>query len=310
MSDAWYVAEPDGDTSGPYSFQDLLRAAAARMFAANAQVWHVDLGEWQPLARHVASISHAPPSSVPPREVVKPTAPPRIARPTGPDKVAKPPPLTGQKPKIAAKDRAQLESLLRQADAKKAVSDALLTQNAQASTRRLAWVAKRLAARYIDVMSLGLFGASAWWATTEGRKGVEVAVTADPWLLLFMALAVWFAAESLFLGLFGTTPGKWLMGLRVRNERGEAPGIPRAFTRSFWVYARGLAFGLLFLTPFAIFVAGAQTLNKGEAPWDRGLVVDEQGASVQWQVIAFLLVLLWIAAAEGWWLELASALVR
>lgn len=310
MSDAWYVAEPEGDISGPYAFQDLLRAAAARLFAANAQVWHVDFGEWQPLARHVASISHAPPSSVPPREVMKPTVQPKAPKPTGPERAAKPPPLTGPKPKVAAKDRAQLEALLRQADAKKAVSDALLTQNAQTSTRRLAWVAKRLAARYIDVMSLGLFGAGAWWAATEGAKGPESQTLPELWMLLFMACAVWFVAESLLVGLFGTTPGKYLLGLRIRDERNDAPGLARAFGRSFHLYARGLAFGLLFLTPFAIFIAGAQTLNKGEAPWDRGLIVDEQGASVQWQVIAFLLVLLWIAATEGWWLELASVLVH
>ena len=90
MSDAWYVAEPEGDISGPYAFQDLLRAAAARLFAANAQVWHVDFGEWQPLARHVASISHAPPSSVPPREVMKPTVQPKAPKPTGPERAARP----------------------------------------------------------------------------------------------------------------------------------------------------------------------------------------------------------------------------
>ena len=210
---------------------------------------------------------------------MKPTVQPKAPKPTGPERAAKPPPLTGPKPKVAAKDRAQLEALLRQADAKKAVSDALLTQNAQTSTRRLAWVAKRLAARYIDVMSLGLFGAGAWWAATEGAKGPESQTLPELWMLLFMACAVWFVAESLLVGLFGTTPGKYLLGLRIRDERNDAPGLARAFGRSFHLYARGLAFGLLFLTPFAIFIAGAQTLNKGEAPWDRGLIVDEQGAS-------------------------------
>ena len=66
-----------------------------------------------------------------------------------------------------------------------------------------------------------------------------------------MALALWFVAESLLVGLFGTTPGKGLMGLRVRDARGDAPGIARALRRSFAVYARGLAFGLAILTPIA-----------------------------------------------------------
>ncbi|HRG16567.1 MAG TPA: RDD family protein [Pseudomonadota bacterium] len=310
MSDAWYVAEPDGDTWGPYAFQDLLRAAVAKQFAAGALVWQVDLGEWQPLSRHFGNAMNATPSTAAPREVTKPVA---GTKPGGtsvpkPPRPGTPPPLRGKPP--LPKNQAQIEAMLREAQAKKGAIAADARQNATESARKLAWVGKRFAARYIDVGSLGLFGASAWWAATEGRKGVEAAIAADPWLLLFMALALWFVAESLLIGLFGTTPGKWLLGLRVRDARGEAPGIPRAFKRSFWVYARGLGFGLLFVTPFAILIAGAQTLNKGEAPWDSGLVVDEQGASVQWQAIAFLLVFLWIAASEGWWLDLASLLMR
>ncbi len=309
MSDAWYVAEPDGETWGPYAFQDLLRAAAAKQFVPGSLVWQVDLGEWQPLSRHTAGAANAAPVIEPMRSTAKPVqqhAPKQ--KPSQKKSISgttKPPPMPG-----SPQSRAQIEAMLREAQAKKGAMTADAQQNATESARKLGWVGKRLAARYIDVFSLGLFGASAWWAATEGRKGVEAAIAADLWLLLFMALAVWFVAESLLIGLFGTTPGKWLLGLRVRDARGEAPGIPRAFKRSFWVYARGLGFGLFFVTPFAILIAGAQTLNKGAAPWDSGLVVDEQGASVQWQVIAFLLVMLWIAASEGWWLDLASILMR
>ena len=310
MSDAWYVAEPDGETWGPYAFQDLVRAAVARQFAAGSLVWQVDLGEWQPLLRHVGNAMNATPSMAAPREVTKPAPTPK--RPPGtssrPPRPASPPPLQRQPP--SPRDQAQVQALLREAQAKQAGVVAGAEKNAAESARKLAWVGKRLAARYVDVFSIGLFGASAWWAATEGRQGVEAAAVAEPWLLLFLALAVWFVVESLLIGLFGTTPGKWLMGLRVRDARGEAPGLARAFRRSFAVYARGLAFGLAILTPIAILIAGAQTLSKGAAPWDQGLVVEDGGASVQWQVIGFLLVLLWIAAVEGWWLELATVLMR
>lgn len=309
MSDAWYVAEPDGETWGPYAFQDLLRAASAKQFAADALVWQVDLGEWQPLAKHTAGAgalapttpTRAAPAVKTPAATAKQKA--KTAKSGAPP--SKPPPMPGSAP-----GRAQVEARLREAQAKQGTIVSGAERNAAESARKLAWVGKRLAARYIDVFSLGLFGASAWWAATEGRKGVEAAVGADLWLLLFMALALWFVAESLLIGLFGTTPGKWLMGLRVRDDRGAAPGIPRALKRSFAVYARGLAFGLAILTPIAIFIAGVQTLNKGAAPWDNGLTVEDSGASAQWQVIGFLLVLLWIAAVEGWWLDLATALLR
>lgn len=310
MSDAWYVAEPDGNTWGPYAFQDLLRAALARQFAADALVWQVDLGEWQPLSRHFGNAMNATPSTAAPREVTKPVAATKslAADAPKPSRPATPPPLHGKPP--LPKSQAQIEALFREAQAKRGALVRGAETNASESARKLAWVGKRLAARYIDVFSLGLFGASAWWAATEGAKGVEADVPAQLWLLLFMALAVWFVAESLLVGVFGTTPGKWLMGLRVHDERGEAPGIPRALRRSFAVYARGLAFGLAILTPIAIFIAGIQTLNKGAAPWDQGLTVADESVASRWQLIGFVLVLLWIAAVEGWWLQLSSVLMR
>lgn len=310
MSDAWYVAEPDGETWGPYAFQDLVRAAVARQFAAGSLVWQVDLGEWQPLLRHVGNAMNATPSLAAPREVTKPARQPKRppGAPSKPPRPASPPPLQRQPP--SPKDQAQVQALLREAQAKRAGVVAGAEKNAAESARKLAWVGKRLAARYIDVFSIGLFGASAWWAATAGRQGVEEAAAAELWLLLFMALAVWFVAESLLIGLFGTTPGKWLLGLRVRDARGGPPGLARAFRRSFAVYARGLAFGLAILTPIAMLIAGAQTLGKGQAPWDQGLVVEDESVASRWQLIAFLVVVLWVAAVEGWWLDLATALVR
>lgn len=307
MSDAWYVAEPDGNTWGPYAYPDLLRAAVARQFAANSLVWQVELGEWQALSRHFSNAMNATPSTAAPREVTKPVSAPKHAPPSAP-KPSTPPPLAGKRP--SAKDRVQIDALLRQAEARKAAVAADAAQNAQASSQRLVHVSKRLTARFIDVMSLGLFGASVLWTLMPTNAGPEAATIAEPLLLVWLALAAWFVLEAVVLGVFGTTPGKRLLGLRVLDERGEAPGIPRALRRAFSVYARGLAFGLFILTPIAILVAGGQTLSKGQAPWDDGLTVHDESVASRWQIIGFVIVVLWIAAAEGWWLDVANALTR
>ena len=51
MNNDWYVAEPDGSTIGPMTRDAVVHAAMRRQFSNEAVAWHVDVGEWQPLAR-------------------------------------------------------------------------------------------------------------------------------------------------------------------------------------------------------------------------------------------------------------------
>lgn len=80
------------------------------------------------------------------------------------------------------------------------------------------------------------------WAT--GTAGGKI----DPfhtlfefrWLSVLILLAYFAVGE----GVFGATPGKWLLGLRVtRVGQTEPPGVPRAFLRA--VVFHGLLFGLV-----------------------------------------------------------------
>ena len=59
---------------------------------------------------------------------------------------------------------------------------------------------------------------------------------------LFMTEALLLFLEPLFLHLFGTTPGKWLLGLRVVDWEGRKPAYGDAMERTWNVLYRGLGF--------------------------------------------------------------------
>ena len=90
------------------------------------------------------------------------------------------------------------------------------------------------------------------------------------WLLTILALWLSVSAlEGLCLSLFGTTPGKWLMGLRLRYryyDRVEKPAFRDAALRAAHVWFRGCGLGLF---PELCGIFSYLRANRGEEqPWD------------------------------------------
>ncbi|MBP9841020.1 MAG: RDD family protein [Simkaniaceae bacterium] len=59
--------------------------------------------------------------------------------------------------------------------------------------------------------------------------------------------------ETLYLKLFGTTPGKALLGIHLRTKNKEKPSWKQAFKRSFEVAARGTGFGIPFINVICMY---------------------------------------------------------
>ena len=78
--------------------------------------------------------------------------------------------------------------------------------------------------------------------TLAGHVNISAAGT---WLTLFSSLIsmlLMIFAEPLLLHFFGTTPGKWLMGLYVETENGGRPSVSDARRRTAAVLWRGMRF--------------------------------------------------------------------
>lgn len=76
-------------------------------------------------------------------------------------------------------------------------------------------------------------------------------------------------AETLLLSLWGTTPGKWLMGIRVADTENKLLRWPGAFRRSLGVLVSGCGLGIPVVSLITL-LAGYQTLARNErTSWDR-----------------------------------------
>ena len=98
---------------------------------------------------------------------------------------------------------------------------------------------------------------------------------------------VWVPAESVFLALFGTTPAKWLFGIRVAHPGGNLLSFPEALNRSFLVFLQGVGLGIPFVALFTQLFAYRRLTKTGTTLWDTsaGAVVLHK----KWGVVRALL---------------------
>ena len=130
---------------------------------------------------------------------------------------------------------------------------------AQASPRLI----RRFWARWFD---LYLF-AGCWWLAMWFAGRDIGGVLRNPWIMLFQYVP-WFVIETILLHRFGTTPGKWLLGIRVSNDDGSRLSLPQATRRSMRVLFLGIGFGWGILALLCQLMAFFTTRRLGKPLWD------------------------------------------
>nr|SPS06268.1 membrane protein of unknown function [Candidatus Nitrotoga fabula] len=131
---------------------------------------------------------------------------------------------------------------------------------------------RRLFARTVDICTAGfllflllIFALSAMMP--EQAAGFAKAME-NPIIANVMQILVWVPAESVFLSLFGTTPAKWLFGIKVVHPGGELLSIPEALNRSFLVFLQGVGLGIPFVALFTQLFAYRRLTKTGTTLWD------------------------------------------
>lgn len=116
---------------------------------------------------------------------------------------------------------------------------------------------------------------------------------AEGYIIAMILLLVWIPLESLLLSIVGTTPGKLVFGVRVRNADGSKLSFRQAFKRSFLVWWRGEAAGVPIIALIA-YVSGYQTLKNKlrQTTWDRdmNLTVSHRPTSIWIEALNYLIV--------------------
>jgi len=122
---------------------------------------------------------------------------------------------------------------------------------------------RRFWARWLDIhVYLAL-----WWLCMWGTGRDIEAVLNNIWIIVAQ-LVPWFVVEAILIHRYGTTPGKWLLGLRVTNTDGSPLSLTAATLRAFRILVGGIGFGWSLLALFCQIFSLITARRLGNPLWD------------------------------------------
>lgn len=88
--------------------------------------------------------------------------------------------------------------------------------------------------------------------------------------------------NAALFALFGTTPGKWMLGVMVRDSIGEKLAFKDALWREWDVLFRGMGLGIPLVSLITGGIAYGTLTSSGETSWDRdgGFTVSHRPVSI------------------------------
>ncbi|MES2475603.1 MAG: RDD family protein [Verrucomicrobiota bacterium] len=122
---------------------------------------------------------------------------------------------------------------------------------------------RRFWARWLD---LSLYEGVWWIGMWAAGQDIAAAIT-NPWVMFFRFVP-WFALEAVLIQRFATTPGKWLLGLRVLNQDGSHLDLATSTRRSMRVLFSGIGFGFSYLAAFCQILSLVVSKRLGTTLWD------------------------------------------
>ena len=123
---------------------------------------------------------------------------------------------------------------------------------------------RRFWARWFDLS----FFSSIWWiAMWLSGRDIGMIIN-QPWIMLFHYVP-WFVIEAFLIHRFGSTLGKWLLGIRVVNDDGSLLDLAQSTRRAARVFFIGIGFGWLVLALVCQFLSWVTTKRLGRPLWDR-----------------------------------------
>lgn len=128
---------------------------------------------------------------------------------------------------------------------------------------RVTYYVRRFWARWFDLL---LYAGLWWfgiWAVGQDISGILLSA----WMMVLLYVP-WFGIESFLIHRFGTTPGKWLLGMRVVNADGSLLSLSASIIRALRVMFTGVGFGWGLLAIFCQVLSLFTARRLGSPIWD------------------------------------------
>ncbi len=93
----------------------------------------------------------------------------------------------------------------------------------------------------------------------------------NPIVVAFIAYLVWIPFEAMFISFMGTTPSKWIFGIRVISKTGEKLSFTNSLHRVFLVFVQGDGLAIPLVTLFTRISAYKRLTKTGTTLWDTSI---------------------------------------
>lgn len=130
----------------------------------------------------------------------------------------------------------------------------------------------------------------------------EDALEMSDQLFTLISLCLYVFFEAALLAIFGTTPGKTLLKIRLRNNDDTKLSYGEALGRALSVWFRGVGLGIPLVNLFTHLSSYSRLSNYGATLWDAngGFTVSHRKIGA-WRIILTLLIFVWfIYLTVGW----------
>jgi len=124
-------------------------------------------------------------------------------------------------------------------------------------------IGRRFWARWLDIY---LYVAAWWLLMWVTGRNIE-SLFLSP-MVAMTRLVPWFVIEILLIHHFGTTPGKWLMDLKVVNLDGSKLTLGQSTRRALRVYFIGIGFAIPYVILFCMALSAFTAKRIGAPVWD------------------------------------------
>lgn len=132
---------------------------------------------------------------------------------------------------------------------------------------------RRYFARAFD---LTLFGVLGWfalglaWYSIAPMQADRFFIGLNPAVDLVLTAVIGTFISGFILAFFGSTPGKAVFGIRVRNKEGSKLSVSEGLTRDLDVLVRGLGLAIPLVSVITLIVAYSKLKRNGVTSWDSG----------------------------------------
>jgi len=127
----------------------------------------------------------------------------------------------------------------------------------------------RYFARHLDYATFVFVAIVVSMLTFSSIRGILTMTVGQMIIAVILLTLIWAFVEAALVSTYGTTPGKYLLGVRVTDSEGLKPGLAQSLRRSLrvWAMGMGMALPVVGLVTQAL---GYRALKRhGVAPWDR-----------------------------------------